>query len=458
MMLGSIFSRVLTSSLAIALITVIYLIFIRFTQKQIPSKWIYYIGLILLAFAIMPKLQQWNIDFINNPVITGNHNNISSSSVSLNSNYYSSTLTSFLLDLFSYLKYVWLIGFIAILLFNLLRHYKFIKTVNRWSELVKNDLVIKTQQRICCELEIKKNITVNSCPFVISPLLVGLRNPQILLPQTEYAKDELYFILKHECIHYKRKDLVYKYLLLAIAAIHWFNPFMYLFARIISLHCEISCDQEVVENSDNSVRKRYLESIISVIYKNSIQSKTPLSTNYNGGKKGMERRILAIMDNKRLKNNFIITVLMVCLLGLAAISMFRILPSFQANFSEGKSSIEFVSQSSLVVGFNKETSIYIDENTTMVKLQGKITTDGTATLQFVSKSDGSVAYSETFYSVKDQKVDINLLELQPNSYYKIVFSSEDAKVGKLKLVADQSLIAEPNSPEKPNKSELFDRS
>lgn len=447
-MLDVIFSWVLSSCVSIVIITIIYNIFIRLAQKQLTSKWIYYIGLILLIIALIPKLQLRGSDFINNPVLSGKLSNISSSYTSYSS--YSSsllsTLTSFRSFIFSYMKFIWLAGFIATLTFNVYRYNKFIKTVNRWCESLKSDLEMKILHQICYELSIKKNIKILRCPFVISPIMLGLRKPHILLPQIEYTEDELRFILKHECIHFKRKDLIFKYLLLFATAIHWFNPFIYLLVREISLQNEISCDQEVVKGFDNTIRKQYLESIISVISKNALQNKMPLSTNYDGGKKGMEERILAIMDSNKKKRNIIMPVSLICILGLVVILVYYFQPTFKV-FSNGeKFSLEFISQSTTDAGFKKESSIYVDDNIKNLMLEGKVTTDGNTTLQIVSKSDGSVAYFETFSSVKNQNIKINMQELQTNSYYRIVFSSEDAKIGKLKLQSDNSLTQKPEKP------------
>jgi beta-lactamase regulating signal transducer with metallopeptidase domain len=98
------------------------------------------------------------------------------------------------------------------------------------------------------------------------------------------AHDELRFIIKHELVHYKRKDLLYKYLVLAATAIHWFNPVVHLISKAIDVLCEISCDAEVIRNTSADTRKKYSEAIIGVaMYQ--IKQKTALSTNFNGGKK-----------------------------------------------------------------------------------------------------------------------------------------------------------------------------
>lgn len=56
----------------------------------------------------------------------------------------------------------------------------------------------------------------------------------------------LYFILKHELIHYKQKDLWYKLLLLMAQVIHWFNPLVYIMVEQAEQDLEARCDLKVV--------------------------------------------------------------------------------------------------------------------------------------------------------------------------------------------------------------------
>lgn len=64
------------------------------------------------------------------------------------------------------------------------------------------------------------------CGFVSSSMLTGFLRPVILLPEKHFETDELEFIFRHELIHYKRRDLVIKFLSVIAVSLHWFNPFV----------------------------------------------------------------------------------------------------------------------------------------------------------------------------------------------------------------------------------------
>jgi photosystem II stability/assembly factor-like uncharacterized protein len=118
-------------------------------------------------------------------------------------------------------------------------------------------------------------------------MTIGFVCPVVLLPAMDFSADELSFILKHELVHCKRKDLWCKGLVLIATAMHWFNPVVYLMA--IAVQCEVSCDVAVVQNASVDVRQRYSETIIGVI-ENQSRIQTALSTSFYGGKGSMKTR------------------------------------------------------------------------------------------------------------------------------------------------------------------------
>jgi len=190
---------------------------------------------------------------------------------------------------------VWVAGVIIFLAYHSIKHYRFTKMARRWSESTKDKQTLTLLQSLKTEMGISKQISLELCSSVGSPMMIAFANPRILLPKTEFAQDELRFILKHELVHYKRKDLWYKCLVLIATAVHWFNPIVYLMAKAIDVQCEFSCDAEIVRSADVDTRQHYSETIIGIV-KYQSKLKTALSTNFYGGKKGMKKRIFSIMD------------------------------------------------------------------------------------------------------------------------------------------------------------------
>ena len=213
---------------------------------------------------------------------------------------------------------IWLAGVIVFVAFHAIKHYRFVKTTTRWSESITDEQEVALFQSVKEEMGITKSIGIYHCPFVNSPMMIGLVKPLILLTTAELTRDELRFIIKHELTHYKRNDLLYKYLVLAATAIHWFNPAVYLIAKAIEILCEISCDTEIVRSTDEDTRQHYSETIVGVV-KYQSKLRTALSTNFYGGKQGMKNRITSIFDtNKKRTGAIIVCIAIILTLGTGA--------------------------------------------------------------------------------------------------------------------------------------------
>lgn len=190
---------------------------------------------------------------------------------------------------------VWLAGMLAVLACHAVKHCRFLRLTGRWSRPVTDGRGAALLQSLKAEMGISREIGLLACDCIGSPMLIGLARPRILLPGTDFAQEDLRFILKHELIHYRRRDLWYKGLLLIATAVHWFNPVICLMAKAVDAQCEQSCDEAVVRSTDADTRQSYSEAIIGVVrYKSKL--KTALSTHFYGGKQGMKTRIFSIMD------------------------------------------------------------------------------------------------------------------------------------------------------------------
>lgn len=94
-------------------------------------------------------------------------------------------------------------------------------------------------------------ITIEYNLAIVEPFIRGLRHPVIYLPEKECNEKELEFILMHEYLHWKRKDLWKKTAINIIGIIFWWNPLAYLLCKDLDQIIELDCD--------NAMSKRYSE-------------------------------------------------------------------------------------------------------------------------------------------------------------------------------------------------------
>lgn len=118
--------------------------------------------------------------------------------------------------------------------------------------------------RVKQEVGIKKNIPLLCADVFDTICTMGVFRKYVIIPEEGLTEDEIYFSLKHELIHVKRSDVAWKYISLLAVLLHWFNPLVYLYFRVMSIYSEHSCDAILVQDLDTEKRKRYGEIIIDM--------------------------------------------------------------------------------------------------------------------------------------------------------------------------------------------------
>lgn len=199
-------------------------------------------------------------------------------------------------SLFTIATYVWLLGMLAVLCYHGLHMFIFRKNVLRWSYQVGSEAALQKIEQLSREMGIYRKPVMQVCKKVASPMIVGLLRPVLLLPSEQYDDSQWEMILKHELIHYKRHDILYKVLLLAAQAVHWFNPLIYVMTQAANRDLELSCDDRVVKDQDLSYRQRYCQTILATVDHQRKSRMVALSTSFSGGKKSLQRRFTHIFD------------------------------------------------------------------------------------------------------------------------------------------------------------------
>ena len=315
-------TMILTTSLVMSAIVLGLILFNRFYSGKYPAKWRYYIWLIVIVGLLVPFRPNIELPFnpVQVPVFVENTPlsemaDISDADNTADTNFNAggkllpadtklniasvSPTRVNVLSQTAVIFWLWLIGALVSLIINLWQHKKFIEITKRWGTDITDERILTALRQAQSDLNIsQKNIRIKTCKTITSPMLAGFIRPTILLPDKPIHDDELPLILKHELVHYKRKDLWVNLLVVFTTAVHWFNPIVYIMSSMIRNDCEISCDEMVLGDTGIENRRIYGEAIIGVIgTKKAV--KTALSTNFYGGKNTMKKRIMSIMNTTK---------------------------------------------------------------------------------------------------------------------------------------------------------------
>ena len=160
-----------------------------------------------------------------------------------------------------------------------------------------------------CEekLKIKTRVELSCNPLIASPMLIGFFRPRIILPVGEWEDKELSYIFVHELIHYKQRDMFYKWLIQIVVCVHWFNPFVYLLEKEVNKSCELSCDEKVISVLDDTARREYGDILISFLKSNNLYKSSLASVTLTEGAEQLKERLGAIMKFRK-KSKAIIAI------------------------------------------------------------------------------------------------------------------------------------------------------
>lgn len=84
---------------------------------------------------------------------------------------------------------------------------------------------------------------------VEAPALYGWLRPHLLFPPgfaAQLTDDELRFVVRHELGHWRRRDLIAQALMQMAVVVHWFNPLVWVAARLARTDSELACDEFVL--------------------------------------------------------------------------------------------------------------------------------------------------------------------------------------------------------------------
>ncbi len=158
------------------------------------------------------------------------------------------------------------------------------------------------------------------CAAFETPLMFGVLRPVITLPEREYDEELLRNILRHELLHYRRRDTLYKWFAVAVLSAQWFNPLSYLIRRELSRACELSCDELLLRDMDRADKLSYGNTLLNMAATSSLPAGV-VATTFSTEKRNLKERLEQIMKYKRSGARLLAAVLTLVLVlgcGLAA--------------------------------------------------------------------------------------------------------------------------------------------
>lgn len=132
-------------------------------------------------------------------------------------------------------------------------------------EVSSDPRILEITKSVRDELHRVPVVSVCVCPDVEIPMGFGIRKRRILLPDREYSDRELYYILKHEMVHFCNRDTTVIFLVTLFSRFFWWNPLVYLLKKDVMQMLEIKCDLTVTQGLHKNKIIEYLTTIVDAI-------------------------------------------------------------------------------------------------------------------------------------------------------------------------------------------------
>ena len=202
----------------------------------------------------------------------------------------------------------------VILTLKMVIEYCYFLRLIRLNKKVEDPKIRGLVEKILKEKGKKKEIDLRWTVHFQSPCVVGIIKPTILIPEKEYAYEDLENVFRHEIAHYLSGDLVISFAWSVIKTFCFWNPAVYLLDKQLRKLMEIRADENAIGKKDMQFQDDYMQTIVNLIAKKpTVANKYGASFHEKDGLPVMQR-LEIIMDRADRKfSSFVIVNIVTCL-------------------------------------------------------------------------------------------------------------------------------------------------
>ena len=186
---------------------------------------------------------------------------------------------------------IWAIGAVSLFLYFVLTYISFLFSLKKYKNITDEETLDILSE--CKNITgIKRNIKILSGGD--TPLLKGIINPAIILPEG-YTASEKKDVFLHELCHLKHLDILFTWLAVIFVCFNWFNPIIWYSFFVFRRDIEVYCDERTLKYSRD--KKGYATLLLKTALRN---NKFLLGTTaFQNGEKEVQRRIRHIAYFKK---------------------------------------------------------------------------------------------------------------------------------------------------------------
>ncbi len=194
---------------------------------------------------------------------------------------------------------LWLGGALLLLVRRVTGYQSFLRCLRAGCRTVDDPALLDLLARTGERLGVRRPVELYENPLAASPMLLGLFRPCVVLPSAAVSEEAFCHTVLHELTHYRRRDLLYKWLVQVTVCLHWFNPLVWLMAREIDRACELACDEAVLRRLEPEERRAYGDTLLRALDAGGGYRAARGSVSLGENAEFLKERLTAIMNFKR---------------------------------------------------------------------------------------------------------------------------------------------------------------
>lgn len=156
----------------------------------------------------------------------------------------------------------WVVGIVFFLIQKAVVYGRCLRTISLLEEQSWEDICARYQFDITGYEDLRKIRFVFGRYFT-SPYLLGLGKNYLVMPEKEYSNEEFRYIVLHELMHVRNKDILWKVLIDLLCVAFWWNPIIYWMKRELSRLIEMRNDMQIFSVLEEDQKVGYMECLKS---------------------------------------------------------------------------------------------------------------------------------------------------------------------------------------------------
>ncbi|MDE6601415.1 MAG: M56 family metallopeptidase [Lachnospiraceae bacterium] len=234
---------------------------------------------------------------------------------------------------------VWLLGVCALLAGQVVEYVRLARAAAQYADRAMTPEQRKFLDGLKHQYGIRRRVFLYEATAEERTITFGFFRPVIVCSR-DVTSREAELLVRHELVHIRRMDVLWKLFMHLAVMLHWCNPMVWILRRDFNQVCECSCDEIVMQGKSKEEVKEYLRLMIE----EAREKKTDkVSVRWKSGFGGEAQKIKERMENlmKRKKWNRVAAVALVAALTFAnSMTVFAYRDTFHRELTENASSEE----------------------------------------------------------------------------------------------------------------------